>query len=74
MRYLKGTIEYGLRYDADHEIKLQGYKDADGVGNVTDQKSTSECCFSLGSTMILWLSRKQSSVGLGTAEAENIAA
>jgi len=29
LRYLKGTIEYGLIYDADREIKLQGYTDAD---------------------------------------------
>jgi len=29
LRYLKGTVEYGLNYEADHEISLQGYTDAD---------------------------------------------
>ena len=39
-----------------------------------DRKSTSRCCFSLGSTMVSWFSRKLSLVALSTAEAEYIAA
>jgi hypothetical protein len=38
-----------------------------------DRKSTSGCCFTLGSTMVSWCSRKQSSVALSTAEVEYIA-
>ena len=38
-----------------------------------DQKSTFGSCFSLGSTMVSWFSRKQSSVSLGIVEAEYIA-
>jgi hypothetical protein len=64
LRYLKGTIDYGLRYVSDHEIILQGYTDSDWASSVTDQKSTSGCCFSLGSTMISWFSRKHTSVAL----------
>ena len=74
LRYLKGTVEYGLRYTSDHEMSLVGYTDADWAGSVTDRKSTSGCCFSLGSAVISWLSRKQSSVALSTAEAEYMAA
>jgi hypothetical protein len=48
MRYLKGTIDYGLRYVLDREISLQGYTDSDWVGSVANQKSTSGCCFSIG--------------------------
>eukprot|EP00253_Pinus_taeda_P031943 PITA_31943 len=44
------------------------------VCSVVDRKSTSECCFSLGSTSISWMSRKQKSVALSTAEAKYIAA
>jgi hypothetical protein len=29
LRYLKGTIDYGLRYASDHEISLQGFTDSD---------------------------------------------
>jgi hypothetical protein len=38
-----------------------------------DWKSTSDCCFTLGSAMVSWCNRKQSSVALSTAEAEYIA-
>ena len=29
MRYLKGTIDFGLYYNGNHEYKLYGYTDAD---------------------------------------------
>ena len=48
--------------------------DADWVGSVSDRKITSGGCYSLGSAMISWFSRKQSSVALSTVEAEYIAA
>jgi hypothetical protein len=49
MRYLKGTLDYGLRY---------GYSDSDWIGSIPNQKSTSAYCFSLGSNMVSWSSRK----------------
>lgn len=74
MRYLKRTVEYGLRFSTDYEYKLQGFTDSDWYGNVKDRKSTSRCCFSLGLAMISWFSGKQTSVALSTAEAEYIVA
>ena len=74
MRYLKGTIDFVLYYDNSHEYRLHGYTDADWAGSISDRKSTSGGCYSLGSAMISWFSRKQSSVALSTAEAEYIAA
>jgi hypothetical protein len=74
LRYLHGTIGYGLRYVSDGDVKLQGYIDFDWGGSAMDQKSTSGCCFSLGSGMISCLSRKKTSVALSTVEAEYIAA
>jgi hypothetical protein len=67
-------MDYGLSYDGDHDFTLSGYTDADWAGSVVDRKNTSECCFSLGSAMILWQSRKQSSIALSTTEAKYIAA
>ena len=29
LRYLKGTIDYGLKYDANQKINLEGYVDSD---------------------------------------------
>ena len=47
MRYLKGTLDYGLRYASTSEIRLHGFTDSYGVGSAKDRKSTSGCCFSL---------------------------
>ena len=74
LRNLKGTIDYGLPYVPDCEFGLVGYTDSDRVGSVIDWKSTLGCCFSLGSVVIVWRSRKQTSVVLSTTEAEYIAA
>jgi hypothetical protein len=38
-----------------------------------DQKSTFNCCFTLGSSMVSWCNREHSSVALSTAKAEYIA-
>jgi hypothetical protein len=69
IRYLKGTLDYGLRYVTNHEFELYGYSDLDWVGSIPDRRSTSTYCFSLGSSMVLWSSRKQSCVALSIAEA-----
>jgi hypothetical protein len=74
MRYLKGTMDYGLSYDGDHDFTLSGYTDADWARSVSDRKRTSGCCFTFGSAMISWQSRKQSSISLNTVEAEYIVA
>ena len=73
MRYLKGTLDYGLKYTSDSEISLNGFTDSDWAGSAKDKKSTSGGCFSLGSGMISWFSRKQTSIALSTTEAEYIA-
>jgi hypothetical protein len=72
MRYLKGTLDCGLNYDGDHDFILSGYTDSNWAGSVSNRKSTSGCCFSLGSAMISWQRRKQSSITLSTVEAEYI--
>eukprot|EP00253_Pinus_taeda_P035772 PITA_35772 len=72
LRYLRGTITHGLRYIA-RDVRLHGYTDANWAGSVVDRKSTSGCCFSLGSASISWMSRKQKLVALSAAEAEYIA-
>ena len=74
MRYLKGTVDYGLSYIGDHDFRLYDYTDSDWALSVSDIKSTLGGCFSLGSAMISWLSRKQFSVALSITEAKYIAA
>ena len=48
VRYLKGTVDYGLKYDTDKKTNLEGYVDSDWAGSAIDRKSTLGCCFSMG--------------------------
>ena len=74
LRYLKGTVDYGLKYEVNQKINLEDYVDSDWVGSAIYRKSTSGCYFSMGSGMISWFSRKQSYVALSTAEVEYVTA
>jgi hypothetical protein len=74
LRYVAGTVDYGLDYVRGDGVSLVGYTDSDWAGCAADRKSTSGCCFSLGSGLVSWFSRKQKSVALSSAEAEYMAA
>jgi hypothetical protein len=58
MRYLKGTLDYGLCYIGECEFIFYGYTDSYWVGSALDKKITSGCCFNLGSAMTSCKSRK----------------
>ena len=73
LRYLRGTVDYGVKYEVNQKINLEGYVDSDWESSAIDRKSTSGCCFSIGSGVISWFSRKQSYVALSTTEAEYVA-
>ena len=72
MRYLKGTLDYELKYTSDNEISLYGFTNSDWAGNARDRKSTSGGFFSLGSGMISWFSRNHTSIALSMVEFEYI--
>ena len=73
LRYLQGTLDYGLNYGKGDGVRLAGYIDSDWAGCASDRKSTSKCCFGLGSTVVSWFSRKQKSIALSLSEAEYMA-
>ena len=72
LRFLRGTINHGLGYTAG-SVTLLGYTNADWASTVVEHKSTSGCYLNLASASISWMSRKQKSMSLSTAEAEYIA-
>jgi hypothetical protein len=73
-RYLRHTLDFGLWYSASSPLALHGFSDADFAGCRLDRKSTSGTCQFLGSFLMSWSSRKQSSVAQSTTEAEYVAA
>lgn len=74
LRYIRGTLDFGIKFRAGLKCCLQGYSDSDWAGSVDDMKSTSGYCFSLGSGVFSWCCKKQEIVAQSTAEAEFVAA
>ncbi|CAM9000587.1 unnamed protein product [Rhodiola kirilowii] len=74
VKYVCGTVNFGIWYTKDTNPHLVGFCDADWAGNAEDRKSTSGGCFFLGNNLVSWFSKKQNSILLSTAEAEYIAA
>ena len=74
LRYLKGTIEYGLWNPRGQDFTLKEFTDADWEGSVDDRKSISGATFYLGDCLVSWLTKKQTSIELSRAEAKYIVA
>jgi hypothetical protein len=70
LRYVQGTITFGIHYAVDSTLDLIGFTDSDWVGDNIDRKSTSGYSLSLGSGPICWSSKKQDAISLSSAEAE----
>ena len=54
LRYLKGTMHYGLFITLASQLDLVAYSDVDWASNPDDRKSTSGCCIYLGSSLVSW--------------------
>ena len=74
LRYLCGTIDFGLDYQRGDGVRLVGYIDSYRAVCINDKKSTSGFCFKLGSSVVSWFNRKKKSVTLSSAEAKYMAA
>ncbi|XP_026429158.1 uncharacterized protein LOC113325152 [Papaver somniferum] len=74
LRYIQGTMNFGIKYSINSIVKLIGYCDSDLEGCIDDMKSTLGYDFSLGSGIFSWASKKQQTVAQSTAEAEYISA
>ncbi|XP_030945738.1 uncharacterized protein LOC115970217 [Quercus lobata] len=74
IRYINGTSNYEIWYSRDSNECLASYLDANWSGCIDDRKNTLGGCFYLGNNLVSWMSKKQNSVSLSTAEAEYIAA
>lgn len=70
LRYLRGTLDYGLQFTRNSKLLLEGYSDASWGSDIDDRRSTSGFCVFFGGNPISWSSRKQKVVSRSTAEAE----
>ncbi|KAG8493305.1 hypothetical protein CXB51_010827 [Gossypium anomalum] len=70
LRYLCGTLNYGLVIRPSSRLSLVGYADANWGLDFDDRRSTSGFCVYFGDTPVSWCSKKQQVVSRSTAEAE----
>ncbi|WOH04396.1 hypothetical protein DCAR_0623805 [Daucus carota subsp. sativus] len=72
LRYIKGSIDYGLLYKKNEDCELAGYCDADYAGDCDTRRSTTGYVFTLGSTAISWCSKRQPTVSHCQQQKPNI--
>ncbi|WKA07360.1 hypothetical protein VitviT2T_025200 [Vitis vinifera] len=70
LRYVKGTVHYGLQLHCTSSHELLAYSDADWAGCPNTQRSTSGYLIFFGANFVSWCSKKQSTVSRSSAEAE----
>lgn len=72
LRYIKGTLDWGIWFRSNNSNPLLVFADSD-FANHKDRKSVSGFILDLFGDMVLWGTRKQSFVALSTTEAELVA-
>ncbi|KAK4340869.1 hypothetical protein RND71_039370 [Anisodus tanguticus] len=70
IRYVKGTLNYGLHLYPSASTKLLSYTDADWAGCPDTRCSISDYCVFLGDNLISWSSKRQATLSYTSAEAE----
>lgn len=58
LRYVKGTLAYGLRFSSSRSTDIHAFSDSNWAGCPVDRKSTSGYAVYIGTNLVSWLSRK----------------
>ncbi|GJU02531.1 ribonuclease H-like domain-containing protein [Tanacetum coccineum] len=70
LRYVQGTLNYGLQLFSSSTTDLVAYSDADWAGCPTTRRSTSGYCVFLGNNLLSWSAKRQPTLSRSSAEAE----
>ena len=70
LRYLRGTASRGLFYSRQSSLQLQAYSDATWASYPDDRHSVIGYCLFLGSSLVVWKTKKQTTVSCSSVEAE----
>ncbi|GJT85126.1 ribonuclease H-like domain-containing protein [Tanacetum coccineum] len=70
LRYVCGTLDYGLQLFSSSTTDLVAYSDADWAGCPTTRRSTSGYCVFLGNNLLSWSAKRQPTLSRSSAEAE----
>ncbi|GKG06004.1 ribonuclease H-like domain-containing protein, partial [Tanacetum coccineum] len=70
LRYVRGTLDYGLQLFFSSTTDLVAYSDVDRAGCLTTRRSTSGYCVFLGNNLLSLSSKRQPTLSRSSAEAE----
>ncbi|GJY48365.1 ribonuclease H-like domain-containing protein [Tanacetum coccineum] len=70
LRYVRGTVDFGLHLYVSATTLLVGYTDADWAGCPSTHRSTSSYCVFLGDKLLSWSAKRQHTISRSSAEAE----
>jgi hypothetical protein len=68
LRYLRGTAIHALCFGGSYTI-LHGYVDSDKESDKYSRRSTTWYVFTIGGTLLSWISKQQKVVSLSTTKA-----
>ncbi|GJW56241.1 uncharacterized mitochondrial protein-like protein [Tanacetum coccineum] len=70
LRYVKGTISFGLTFSRPHTNTIIGYSDADWARCLDTRRSTYGYSIYLGGNLVSWSAKKQPTVSRSSCESE----
>ncbi|GKD59505.1 retrovirus-related pol polyprotein from transposon RE1 [Tanacetum coccineum] len=70
LRYVKGTLAFGLTFRRPHSISILGYSDADWARCIETRRSTYGYSIFLGGNLVSWSAKKQPTVSRSSCESE----
>ncbi|KAL5537784.1 hypothetical protein UlMin_045380 [Ulmus minor] len=70
LRYLRGTMQDGIKLQASDHLQIQAYTDADYASTPDDRRSSSGYCLYMGENLVSWSATKQKVVSRSSAESE----
>jgi len=70
LRYIKGTVKMGIRYNTHSPSVLSAYSDSDYANCKDTRRSLGGYCTFMGQNIISWSSKKQPTVSRSSTEAE----
>ena len=70
LRYVCGTLNYGLKIKRSKSMMASAFSDADWAGCPDDRRSTGGFAVFLGENLVSWTARKQATVSWSSTEAE----
>ncbi|GJY19529.1 uncharacterized mitochondrial protein-like protein [Tanacetum coccineum] len=70
LRYVKGTISFGLNFTKPKHISVMGYSDADWARCLETRRSTYGYLIFLGGNLVSWSAMKQPTVSRSSCESE----